>query len=388
MKLLSPNNSIAIFSLGFRPFFLLGALSGLGIIGYFALCISGFAIFPASSWDAITWHRHEMIFGYSAAIIAGFLFTAVPNWTGRPTPKGVPLAIIVLLWLAGRAALLMTQYIPAWLIAAIDTSFLIICAAGIAPALIKSANKRNYFFILLLIILAFSNLLSHSEDSVIADYGIKIGLDIIIIIMVIMGGRVIPFFTERWLSINIIRNRNVEILVIATTIAALVFTAIDINSILAAILCLSASIANGWRLLQWQSSKTIKTPLLWILHSGYAWLVIGFFLKAVFYGGLDIPPSLATHAFTTGGIGALTLGMMARVSLGHSGRQLIVGNSMMIAFVCINIAAILRVFGVGFFPAETSFIISSSAIFWLAAFGIFVVVYAPILLKPREDERN
>lgn len=378
-------SSFALFRLGFRPFFLFGAIFAAFALIYFILLMSGAVTFLPSRWDMLVWHKHEMLFGYSAAIIGGFLLTAVLNWTGHPTPKGGALAMIFLLWLAGRITIFFSAWLPAALVAAVDISFFLACMAGILPALIKSKNRRNYFFLVLLALLAIANALSHWDKM---GIGIWLGLNIVVLIMVVIGGRVIPFFTERPLGVSITRDPRIERFVLVSTIAALVLDVAEANETILGIAFLLAAVANGWRLSQWQSLKTLKMPLLWVLHLGYAWLVIGFAVRAGHYFGYVPSPSIGTHAFTAGGIGVLTLGMMARVSLGHSGRPLSIGKPMILAFACINLAAACRVFGVWLLPEFIWQWFQAASVFWLLAFGIFVWIYTPILVRPRVDGRD
>ena len=378
-------SSFALFRLGFRPFFLFGAIFSAFALVHFILLMSGVTAFLPSRWDMLVWHKHEMLFGYAAAIIGGFLLTAVPNWTGHPTPKGVALVMIFLLWLAGRVMIFFSAWFPEPLVAVVDISFFLACMAGIFPALVKSQNRRNYFFLLLLLLLAAANGLAHWDEM---DIGIRLGLDIVIMMMIIIGGRVIPFFTERPLGIAISRSPRIEHLVLVSTIAALMLDVAEANETMLGMAFLLAGIANGWRLSQWRSLKTLKVPLLWVLHAGYAWLVIGFLARAFYYFGTIASPSIGTHAFTAGGIGVLTLGMMARVSLGHTGRPLAVGKAMIAAFACINLVAATRVLGVWLFPGLMWYWFQVAAGFWLLAFVIFIVVYTPILLQPRVDGRD
>lgn len=381
----------ALFRLGFRPFFLFGPIFSIFALGYFILWMSGTIHAWPSAWDALAWHRHEMLFGYAGAIIAGFLLTAVPNWTGHPTPKGRALAATFGLWLAGRAALLFSSHFSSSLVMMVDCSFFIACASGVAPALIRSKNKRNYFFIVLLLGLCVSNILTHvyrNEGAELSVLGIRIALAIIIMIMVIIGGRVIPFFTERPLGLSIPRKPALEKAALLTSAVALVLDATGVSDIMAGMACLAAALVNGWRLSGWHGLKTLKVPLLWVLHLGYGWIVVGFAIRGLELLGMDIPAIVATHAFTVGGIGALTLGMMARVSLGHSGRPLEIGKAMVVAFAAINLAAFCRVFGIWFFPSLIMRFLEFSSALWLIAFGIYVVIYAPILLRPRLDGKD
>lgn len=382
----NPVSQIALFRSGFRPFFLLGAAWSVIALVYFIFAFSGAAEVPPSNWDVIAWHRHEMLFGFVGAIVAGFLFTAVPNWTGRATPKGAALAAIVGLWLAGRVAVACSVYLPAPLVAAVDVSFFLACAAGIAPALIQSKNKRNYVFILLLGLLATANALTHLEAY--ADAGIRLALAIVTLMMVIIGGRVIPFFTERRLGISITRNARLERLTLTVTVAALLLDVAAFNNGWAGGLFMVAAVTHFWRLSQWQGMKTLRIPLLWVLHVAYLWLALSFLLRAGALLDLGVPATIATHALTAGAMGGLILGMIARVSLGHSGRPLEIGRAMAIAFTCVNAVAFIRVFGVWSLPDFTMELLQLSAVLWLGAFGIFVVIYAPILLRPRMDGKE
>ncbi len=381
----APRGGFTLFRSGFRPFFLFGALFGLSALVYFILLMSGVAQLLPSRWDMVFWHQHEMLFGFAGAIIAGFLLTAVPNWTGHPTPRGAKLALLVLLWLLGRAAVFDSAHLPAILAGAVDVAFFPACIAGILPALVKSHNRRNYFFIVLLVLLTLGNGLTHWGNE---DTGMLLAKNIIILIMVMMGGRVIPFFTENPLGIRIARSPRIERFALISTIAALALEVMGANTHLLGVAFILAAAANFWRFSRWHSIKTLRVPLLWVLHAGYAWLIVGMAMKAGHNFGADIPLSADTHAFTAGGVGTLTLGMMARVSLGHSGRMLAAGRLIVFAFACITLAALLRVFGVWLMPGLAMQWFQSAALFWMLAFGIFLWVYAPILLRPRRDGRD
>ncbi len=385
------HHRFALFRLGFRPFFLLGPVFSLFALFYFVAWMSGLVSFWPCAWDAVIWHRHEMLFGYTGAIIAGFLLTAVPNWTGQPTPKGLLLAALVAVWLLGRIAVFFSAYLPPTLVTSVDSAFFLLCALGILPALIKAKNTRNYMFIILLSGLSVANALTHTykeSDTYLANLGISIALNIIVLMMLIIGGRVISFFTERGLATTITRNAKLDKLAMTITIIALVGGVFFPASQLVGLVFLAAAIANGWRMLGWKSFQTLSVPLLWILHTGYAWIIIGMVIKGLILLGFGVPSLIATHAFTAGGIGTLTLGMMARVSLGHTGRPLIIGKTMVLAFYLINLAALCRVFGIWLIPAFTMTFINLAALFWFAAFGIFIVHYFPILIFSRLDGRD
>ena len=378
-----------IFALGFRPFFL---LAGWLAILLMAFWVPVFVRGVASDiyYAQIDWHSHEMIFGYTVAVIAGFLLTAVRNWTNTPTPSGLPLAGMGALWLIARILPILVAIFPRWLIAAADLAFLPTFAIGIAVPLLKNNEKQNLIFLPLLAVLWSADLLVHADvlglAPNLARKGVFLGLDVIILVIVIMGGRVIPFFTERALSVVLKRWRIVEWLSPVSVILFLVAELFRPDSITSASLAALAACANGARLAGWYTPRYWRVPLLWVLHLGYGWIVVGFYLKAGTALGL-VPPQFTIHAFTVGGIGVLTLGMMARVSLGHTGRPLKVGAAMTAAFVLINLAAVGRGLLPPFFPQFFSQLIVASGVFWIAAFTIFIIVYTPILSQPRVDGR-
>jgi uncharacterized protein involved in response to NO len=391
-KTLAAPKGFALFNYGFRPFFLLGSIFGMAALAYFICLLTDHATYLPSYFDPISWHRHEMIFGYTIAIIVGFLFTAIPNWTGNPTPKGIALAAIVLLWLAGRVAVFFAADLPSGISATIDVLFLPVCAIAVAPALLKARNRRNYGFPALLLLLAASNLAVHLDAigvwENVADRAIYFALGIIIVIMVVIGGRVIPLFTERPLGISIPSSRAIDSAVILSVVMAITAELLFGQGQTVALLSLLATACILLRMRSWQTLKTLQVPLLWILHAGYLWLAIGFALKTGSYVTSAIPLSLSTHAFTAGAIGSLTLGMMSRVSLGHTGRQMIVGRTMTAAFVSISLVAILRVFAVMLLPAYTQLWLILSMALWILAFSLFLLIYAPILIHTRVDGRE
>jgi len=378
-----------IFALGFRPFFLLAGWLAILLMAFWVPVFFG-GVAADIYYAQIDWHSHEMIFGYTVAVIAGFLLTAVRNWTNTPTPSGLPLAGMGALWLIARILPILVAIFPRWLIAAADLAFLPTFAIGIAVPLLKNNEKQNLIFLPLLAVLWSADLLVHADvlglAPNLARKGVFLGLDVIILVIVIMGGRVIPFFTERALSVVLKRWRIVEWLSPVSVILFLVAELFRPDSITSASLAALAACANGARLAGWYTPRYWRVPLLWVLHLGYGWIVVGFYLKAGTALGL-VPPQFTIHAFTVGGIGVLTLGMMARVSLGHTGRPLKVGAAMTSAFVLINLAAVGRGLLPPFFPQFFSQLIVASGVFWIAAFTIFIIVYTPILIQPRVDGR-
>ncbi|MBI2986126.1 MAG: NnrS family protein [Deltaproteobacteria bacterium] len=380
--------SLVLFALGFRPFFL---LAGIFAVILMAIWASAFVNNRAVTtyYGMVGWHSHEMIFGYASAVIAGFLLTAVRNWTGMQTPAGAPLAALSALWVAGRIMPFFPEALPYWLTALVDLLFLPALAVSLAIPLLGSGQRRNLFFVPLLAVFALANLLIHLEilgfAEGLARPGIFLALDLIILLIVIMGGRVIPFFTERALSgVSPRRWRWIEWLSIGSVIAFSVAEPFLPDSILVGIMAGLAALSNGVRLIGWYTERFWPIPLLWVLHLGYSWVVVGFCLKTLAAAGL-VSPQFTIHAFTVGGIGVLTLGMMARVSLGHTGRPLRAAKPMAIAFALINLAAVARGLAPIFFLEWLPQFVALSAGLWILAFAIFLEVYTPILIKPRID---
>jgi uncharacterized protein involved in response to NO len=377
-------------ALGFRPFFLLaGFLAVILIATWMPVFVGGIAF--GSYYGQIGWHSHEMIFGYAVAVIAGFLLTAVRNWTERPTPAGGHLAVMVVLWLFGRILPFFPEIFPNWFIASIDLAFLPVVAVGIGMPLVRSGESRNLLFLPLLAALWTANFFVHAEllglVPNLARKGIFLGLDLIVLLIVVMGGRVIPFFTERALPGVVMKRWSIiEWLAPLSVIMFLLADFFFADSFLFASLAALVACANGIRLSGWYTHRYWRVPLLWILHLGYGWIVMGFFLKVGAALGA-VPPQFTVHAFTVGGIGVLTLGMMARVSLGHTARSLSVEPAMAVAFGLVNLSALTRGLLPILLPEWFSPLIVLSGVLWIAAFVIFVIIYTPILTQPRIDGR-
>ena len=377
-----------LFALGFRPFFLLAGLSAVSLITLWVPAfLGGFAF--TTYYGQIGWHSHEMVFGYTVAVIAGFLLTAVRNWTEKPTPAGGYLAALAVLWLFGRILPFFPDSLSSWLIAFSDLAFLPALAVAIGVPLARAGASRNLIFLPLLAVLWMANCLVHAEllgpAPGFARKGIFLGVNLIVLLIVIMGGRVIPFFTERALpGVAMKRWPIIEWLSSLSVLSFLLAEFFFPDSHWSASFAALAACANGIRLTGWYTHRYWGVPLLWVLHLGYAWIVAGFVLKAGVAAGF-VPPQFTIHAFTVGGMGVLTIGMMARVSLGHTARALKVGSSMAIAFGLVNFAAasrgLLPIVQPEWFPQ----LVMASGILWLAAFVIFVVIYAPILAQPRID---
>jgi uncharacterized protein involved in response to NO len=381
-----PPSGWAPFALGFRPFFLAAGLYAVLMMGLWLLVLRG-SLVPGELPPPV-WHGHEMLFGFAVAVIAGFLLTAARNWTGIATPSGPPLAALFLLWLAGRLGFLIPG-LPAPLVALLDLAFLPVLAWVLAAPIHKAKQLHNYPFPIMLLALTLANALVHGDALGWTPGTARTGLHLaaygVVAMIMVMGGRVIPSFTDNKLGSRARRWPLLERLLPAVTLGTLLAALLAPASPLTALAAALAAAMHGARLAGWYTRKLWSVPLLWILHLGYAWIVLGFALLALSAAGLGSAASSALHAFTAGAIGTLTLGMMARVSLGHSGRMLEPAPLMTWAFVAVNLAALSRVALPLVFPAAWSAGITAAGLLWMAAFGLFSALYMPILLRPRID---
>ena len=321
------------------------------------------------------WHAHEMLFGYAFAVIAGFLLTAVRVWTGRPTPTGLPLAGIAALWVLARVLGLVS--LP-WAGIA-DLAFALAVAWGIGVPLIASGNRRNWFFIALVLALGAASLAFQAWPQL----GVAIGLDVVLFVMAVMGGRVIPAFTNSGIPGGAGARRQ-PLLEKAALGAVLLLLVFDVFSIHVGMLALVAAGLHAARLALWAPLRTRGRPILWILHASYAWIVVHLALRGLAAFEL-VPAVVATHALTVGAIGGLTLGMMTRTARGHTARPLTVGGAELAAYVLVQAAAVARSLLPLAFPDAYGAMVALSALLWFAAFAVFTVVYIPILTRPRLD---
>ncbi len=377
-----------LFAMGFRAFFALAGLSALALIALWN-SISNGALHIDHYFPSTYWHAHEMLLGYSTAVIAGFLLTAVRNWTGLQTATPDQLAGLCFLWIYGRVLPFYSGLVPDQLIALVDFAFLPTLALFVVKPILKTGNHRNLIFVALLLLMTVGNgfihaqILGLSETS--AVWGLNLVVALIIMMILVIAGRVFPFFTERGLSgVVCIRNPALDIAAIAVSLAVFVSLTINISGALLVILAVAAMVINIMRVAGWYDARIWFVPLLWVLYVGYGWIILGFLLLALSAYQIVLP-SLALHAFTVGGIGVLTLGMMARVALGHTGRAMKASNVMAIAFALINLAALFRVLFPALVPAWYSGLVFASTYSWLAAFSLFAVYYLPILSEPRVD---
>lgn len=377
----------ALWALGFRPFFLGGSLFALLALLLWAGVLAG-ALQPEPPGGMLAWHRHEMLFGFAAAIIAGFLLTAVQNWSGIPGLSGRPLQGLFLLWLLGRASWFLP--LPAWLVLLIQGAFLPLVAVALARPIIQRRLRNNYPIVVLVLLIAacqwltLAGWLNHNEQW--QRRGMLAGLWLVAAMMSMLGGRVIPFFTRRGLG-NMSPTPARPWLDRACLVGSV---ALPLSYVLGlgdrphpvlALLFAALALLHGTRLVLWHDRGLWRVPLLWSLHLAYAWLIPACLGLALWHAGVAINPSLAAHALTVGAMTGLIVAMMARVSLGHTGRPLQVPRSIVWAFALIQLAALARVLVAPFTPVG----LGLSVLFGSGALLLFLWHYLPILARPRVD---
>ncbi|MGF6150553.1 NnrS family protein [Pseudomonas fluorescens] len=377
---------VPLWSLGFRPFFLAGSAFACIALAVWGLWLYGRLPGAQPMGGMLAWHRHEMPFGFAAAIIGGFLLTAVPNWTGRPGLSGWPLLGLLLVWLVARLAWLMPLS-AAWLLA-LQVPFLPLLAVGLGRNLIAARKRENYPILLMIGVLAGCQLLTlwgmAQDDIALQRRGVLAALWLVAALMSVIGGRVIPFFIQRGLNRPqgaIAQPLQTKVLLIASLLVVVMIGAgfNDTSRPWLAALFVLISGLHLIRLWRWYDNGIWRVPLLWSLYLAYAWLLIAALAMALWQLGMMPQQSLATHSLAVGGVGGLVLAMIARVSLGHTGRLLQPPKAVVLGFGLVLLAGICRVFVVPF----STHGLAISALFWCAAFALFLWRYTRILLGPR-----
>jgi uncharacterized protein involved in response to NO len=378
-----PPHRLALWDLGFRPFYLLGALFAALSVPLWALQFNGVIAQPLLRGPL--WHAHEMVFGYTLAIVVGFLFTAGRNWSGHPTPSGPALMALAALWLAGRVLVLTPFGLAAGMV---NVAFPLLAAGGLWRALHAGGNRRNYFFVALLAALAAAASVVHLVQlqwlRLPAGLGLTVALDVVLFIVAVMTGRVVPMFTNNGSpGARARREPRLETLALGSVLALLAADALGLQGLSLAMLATLALAAHTARWCLWQPWKTLRQPLVWVLHAAYFWLPVHLGLRAAAaLGWIAVGP--ATHALTVGLIGTLTLGMITRTALGHTGRPLRAGRIETAAYLAMLGAAIARVVPPLLDAAALMPAVIVSAALWSLAFVLYLVRYTP-LLWPRAD---
>jgi uncharacterized protein involved in response to NO len=380
--------------LGFRPFFLAaGGYAVVSILIWYAAYIHGWS-FPFAGLTPVIWHGHEMIYGYGLAVAAGFLLTAVRNWTGIPTLNGTPLFLLFLFWLLARLFILLGGVDFLLAAASFDLLFLALLSAAIAAPIVRTRQWHNIAIVGKIVLLLASNLVfflgvaGKLEQGV--YWGLYSGLYIIIALIFTLSRRVLPFFIEKGVGYAV-ELRNSKWVDIASLVLFVSFWITDMvlpNSVGVAVCAAGLFLLHLWRLLGWYTAGIWKKPLLWVLYLAYAAMIAGFALKAAAYFA-GISPFLGLHAFAVGGVGLMTLGMMTRVALGHTGRNVFEPHPLLFwVFIILFAAALTRVALPMLFQQQYGMWIALSQWLWMSAFLIYFLSYFPILTRPRVDGQD
>tara|TARA_B100000586_G_scaffold181745_1_gene133247 strand:- start:173 stop:1333 length:1161 start_codon:yes stop_codon:yes gene_type:complete len=375
----------------FRPFFIVAGIWATLAVPFWILNYFGLLI-VADNFDILLWHQHEMLYGFIAAAITGFILTAIPNWTGRLPIKNKPLGFLVFLWIIGRIGFLTIPIIGAKVVALLDLPFLIILVLVILREIVSGKNWRNLPVIILISLFTLGNILVHLQlldviES--AELGIRLSIFVLSILLALIGGRIVPSFTRNWLSQNQVNRfpSGAGIFDKVCLVSLVVFVIAQIITPyhqLTSLLALLAGLLHGIRLIRWKVWLTLSEPLIWILHVGYMWLSVALVLIGL--AGLTdfVPYTSSYHALTIGAFSTMILGVMTRVSLGHTGRTLKATFGTTTIYVFITIASVLRV-SESFLNDSRNLILSFSGIFWTLSFALFVFIYFPILTQPRKS---
>lgn len=382
-----------LFRYGFRPFFLLAGIAGVGFLAaWLAVLVTG--EWPDGAMGASRWHAHEMLFGFAAAAIAGFLLTAVPSWTGTTALSGGPLVGLVLLWLAGRVAMFPWAGVPALPAALIDTAFFPALGMALARPLLAAGKLRNTAFLALLGLLTAGNGLIHLdhlnwvEEG--GDLGLSLTVGVVLMMVTVIGGRILPAFTRNGLAAqriaaDVVSRPWVERPVLGLTAALIPLELFLPDAAVTGWIALAAAVAHAVRLAGWQGWKAWRQPILWILHVGYCWIVVGLTLKGLSLVTDAVPGSAGIHALTAGAFATMILAVMSRAALGHTGRPLVASRTTVASYVVLTIAAACRVAS-PLLPVEWIWpgLMAAGAV-WVVAFSLYLAAYAPVLLSPRAD---
>lgn len=386
-----PIKKFALFELGFRPFFLLSCLFSIIATGLWMAVYSFGWSLPVSEVSPIAWHGHEMVFGYSTAMIAGFLLTAVRNWTGVPTISGWPLLLLVLTWLLARTLPLFNSPLLFEWAALFDILFLFGFALGVIYPVVKVKQWRQTAIISKVILLLAANILYYLGAFNIVDQGISWGLFsgvyIIMALIFTLARRVMPFFIERGVGYEV-KLKNWSIIDSSSLILLAALWLSDVflkQALLTALLSIALAIIHSIRLWGWHTKGIWKKPLLWVLFLGYGMFILGFILTALNFFTL-YATTIPLHAFTYGGIGMMTLGMIARISLGHTGRNINEPPTILTwVFLILFLGALTRVVMPILLPSAYLQLIALAQVLWIVAFTLFLYRYFRIFIQARVD---
>jgi uncharacterized protein involved in response to NO len=372
----------ALLRAGFRPFFLGGAAWAAVAVGIWLAILEG-AIPAPEGLDPVAWHSHELLFGYAAATVAGFLLTAIPNWTGRLPLQGRALAALAGVWLAGRIAMLATGTIGPAGAAAVDLAFLALLLAAVAREIAAGRNWRNAPMVGALALLLAANALMHAGQ---AALGQRLGIAVLACLIALVGGRIVPSFTRNWL----VKRGEADLpaafdaldrAALAVTAAGLAVWIAELRGPWAGALLVLAGGATAFRLGRWRGERTFAEPLVTVLHLGHVWLAAGLMLLGASEFADAIPPTAGIHALAAGAVGTMTLAVMSRATLGHTGRALTAGKGTVAIYALVQLAAIARVAAALAAAWQKPLWLAAGAA-WIGAFALFVAIYGPMLVAP------
>lgn len=384
----------AILTYGFRPFFFFGAIWAAIAMAMWVLALQGAVVLP-THLDPVAWHAHAFLFGYLGAIVAGFLLTAVPNWTGRLPVVGLRLGALALLWAAGRIAVLVSAHLPLALTAGIDLAFPVTLGLVLLREIVAGRNWRNLPVLALLVVFALANGIFHWEAaegrSAASGTGIRLGLAAGIAMIALIGGRIVPSFTRNWLArlgpgrLPIPPMRRFDKLAIVVLLVALLVWVLAPFSVLTGAALLLAGVLHLLRLFRWAGDRTFREPMLVVLHLGYIFLPLG----ALALAAEILSPGLfgmaaAQHLWMGGAIGLMTLAMMTRATLGHTGQMVTAGPGTVAVYLAL-IAAVLARLAAGIWPAGATLLHALSGTVWIIAFAGFAAIYRPFLLRRKPE---
>jgi uncharacterized protein involved in response to NO len=382
----------ALLSFGFRPFFLFGSLWAAVAMVLWIAMLTGKLALPIAS-DPVSWHAHALLIGYLGAIVAGFLLTAVPNWTGRLPVFGWRLGALVLLWLAGRIVMLISSHLPDLLVAVLDLAFLVVLAAWLLREIVAGKNWRNLIMVGVLLLLILGGVVFHVEVGqggyAARGYGLRLVLAAAILMISIIGGRIVPSFTRNWL-VKVGRDERptppmagLDRMVLLATAGVLLIWVLIPEGQRTGLALVTVGLLHLVRLVRWQGHHTLSEPLVWVLHAGYLFVPLG----ALALGLSILMPHLVTvaaaqHIWMAGAIGLMTLAVMTRATLGHTGQALKAGAPTVALYICLIAAVLTRIAG-GYWLEFSNALYVASACFWCAAFLGFCGAYGPALLSVR-----
>jgi len=376
----------------FRPFFFGGAVWAVVALGIWMTALTHGTALP-SAFDPLTWHRHEMLFGFVGAIVSGFLLTAIPNWTGRLPIAGAPLAALFALWLAGRAAVLFSEATGLLPAALIDAGFYVVLALVAGREVIAGKN-RNLPMVGLVLLFGLASGADHAAAAgVIADpmVAVRFAIALVVLMISLIGGRIVPSFTRNWMTKRGIHDGlpsqpgRFDMATLAVTGLALAAWTISATGAVTAALLVIAAVLQTVRLARWRGWRTVADPIVVILHLGYAWIPFGLALLAVSILAGQPPASVAIHSLTAGGMATMILAVMTRATLGHTGRPLQAGPATVAAFLLVTAGAVLRVLA-PMVLANPFIGLEVAAMLWGAAFAVFAVAYGQALFAARVDD--